>query len=395
MKKLTALLLSVILCAAILASCGESKKTAETSATEAAQVEVDRTGTRVLLRDLSKNDKVMATLLNSVTGETADASIELVESTDDYNLYAAYGDADKFDRIYYTLDDVDSIQLSFNSFVSGWSNSARGVYPFTEGVEDKDVLDYALETFEFEGDEKEVYIYTPDDYDKDAEEPYPVIYMTDGQNLFERGSPSFGSWGVAESVTSMFKTSGKSAVIVGIQNPSVTRDSELTPDIGDVTTQPDTYENGKGREFSDFVANTVKPFVEKNYNVATDRERVAVCGSSSGGIESFFIGMDNPDKFGAIGAFSPAFGLFDDETWVEYLKTKDYSEYAPDIYLYCGNANDLEQSLIVGTKVMPQNLKDAGFEGKVEEHYYDKGMHNEGYWRAVYPDFLKFFLGEK
>lgn len=377
MKKLICVLLTVIICAAVFTACGETPKE----------------GHKVLFRDDYNSEVVTATLIDK-NGNKTKADIEQLSKSDESTLYAVYGDTKKHCKIIFTCDESDTEELAFNDLVSGWCKSMQGVYPFTEGKDDVDVIDYSREIFEFRGEEREVYICTPDGYDKNAKEKYPVIYMTDGQNLFERTATSYGSWGVYESVRSMEKTIGTGAVIVGIDNPSATRDTELTPNIGEVTTDSETYGDGKGGEFSDFVVNTVVPFVEKNYNVATGPENVAVCGSSSGGIESFYIGMEHPEKFGTIGALSPAFVLYDDATWVKYLKSKEFDGNFPKVYLYCGEANDLESQLLPSTKSMPSNLAEISYpKENIYEIYCKKATHNEKCWRYIFPDFLKFFRG--
>ena len=86
-------------------------------------------------------------------------------------------------------------------------------------------------------------------------------------------------------------------------------------------------------EFCDFVVNTVVPGIEKQYNVYTDPVHNAISGSSLGGMESFYIGMEHPEKFGNIGAMSPSFWMYDDQVWEDYLKQKDFSENAPFVYM--------------------------------------------------------------
>lgn len=368
--------MAIVLCVCVFTACGEKP---------------DK-GHKVLFRDKNNSEKVTATLIES-SGKTKAVDLEQVSKNDDSTTYALYGDVKKYSKVYFTCDGDDTDELSFNKYVSGWEKSSHGIYPFTENKKDKDVIDYVVKVFKYDGDEREVYICTPDGYKKKAKEKYPVIYMTDGQNLFERNATTYGSWAVYESVRSMEKNTGKGVVIVGIANPSTTRDKELTPDIGDVTSEPETYENGKGKQFSDFVVNKVVPYVEKNYNVSNEPENIAICGSSSGGIESFYIGLEHPEKFGTIGALSPAFGLYDDNTWVKYLKSKKFDNNYPKVYLYCGGADDLEKYLLSGTKSMPQNLAKINYPKKnIYETYYKKGLHNEKFWRYIFPDFLKFFV---
>lgn len=331
-------------------------------------------------------EKLTVTFFSTENNEKETVTPEKGEKTDDYQEYFCSGDTDKYDRMYITSDDEDSVELAFNDYVSGWNIGSKGACPI--GTEKPD---YEIKTFKYSKTEKDVYIWTPSDYDKKSKEKYSVIYMTDGQNLFEQTATQFGSWGAAESVQAMMENSKNKAIVVGIDDSTSNRDSELTPDIGDIAELADksNYENGTGKYYSDFVMNTVVPYVEKNYNVYTDPEHNAVCGSSSGGIECFYIGIEHPEKFGTIGALSPAFGLYDNTTWLKYLKSKKFKTY-PRVYIYNGGADELEKFLLIGAKSMPENLEKINYpKDKITFKYYEKGMHNEAYWRAVFPEFLK------
>ena len=378
MKSLIALgLIAAVMCAA-LSSCGAA----------------DKNGKTITVRDEMLADEIKVTLKNSENSNSETVTPELKdEEGDEYKDYSLNVDTEKYDRMIITSDGSDSIELVVNEFVNGFDISSYGIKPL--GLSRPD---YEIKSFKYSKTEKDVYIWTPDDYDKNSKEKYSVIYMTDGQNLFEERATQYGSWGVAESVQNMMLNTENRTIVVGIDDSTSNRDSELTPNIGDIANVSDksNFENGTGKYFSDFVVNTVKPYIEKNYKVYTDAAHNAVCGSSSGGIECFYIGMEHSDKFGAIGALSPAFGLYNDSTWVSYLEKKDFSKNRPKIYIYNGGADDLEKFLLTGAKSMPDNLKKIGYpEDKVTLKIYDKGMHNEAYWRAVFPEFLKIMFTNK
>lgn len=331
---------------------------------------------------------ITATFKNTDSGKTLEVEMQKGDASDDkHTSFTCRAETALYDRVILNENGSDGIELSFNDYVTSWDLSTGYAYPGDEKYEPQ----YERKTFDYEDRTKDVLIWTPDDYDASSEEKYSVIYMTDGQNLFDRSAISFGSWGVAESVLSMAQNGGEKCIIVGIENAATWRDQELTPDIGEV--RDESYKDGKGKYFSDFVVDTVMPYINENYNVYTDREHTHISGSSSGGIETFYIAMEHPDKFASVGAFSPAFVLYSDETWDQYLSEKDFSENAPLIYLYCGNssADELEQQLYTGTKSMPDNLAKVNYpEDKVVLKLYDKGVHNEMYWRAVFPDYLKY-----
>lgn len=382
MKKLLAFLTAAALVVAAFASCSTSG---------------EKKGHTIYIRDDFAAEKLKVIFLNSENSSKETVEPEKLDENDDYITYSVTADDKKYDRLIIKSDDDESIQLAFNSCVNGWHISSYGVIPFTYDEKEEDAIDYAVKAFKYEDTEKNIYIWTPKGYKKDSKKKYPVIYMTDGQNLFDKGATSHGCWNVAESIRSMQKNTGKSAIVVGIDDSTSNRDSELTPNIGKVvdvsSVDSGSFENGTGKYYSDFVVNTVMPYIEKNYNVYTDRKHTAVAGSSSGGIESFYIGMEHPDKFGTIGALSPAFGLYDDATWVKYLKSHDYSENKPYVYIYNGNGDNLEKWLKTGAESMPNNLKQVGYKDKdYVIKLYDKGLHNEKYWRAIFPEFLKKFI---
>ena len=123
------------------------------------------------------------------------------------------------------------------------------------------------------------------------------------------------------------------------------RDSELTPaSIGEVISPElldDTF-TPLGEEFDRFVVNTVMPYVEEHHPVKLGKEYTAFCGSSSGGLQSFFAGLEHPDLFSVIGAFSPAFLLYSAESWSSWISSK-LRDDMPYLYIYTGGGDDMEK----------------------------------------------------
>ena len=384
MKKIICLLLTIVFVFSF-AACSSTKNTDS----------ADSANKHTLyIKDDGKHESIEVTFLSTDTGDSETVEAKKLESDDDAAIFSCEGDTAKFDRVIITYSEKGvTPELAFNDYVNGWELGPHEFMPFTyEGVNDAPT--YKWERFDYENNrKKEIDIWVPEDYDENSEEKYSVIYMTDAGNLFDPSATATGSWGVAEAVRGMMKESANKCIIVGIENPPVFRDEELTPNLGKST--QDSYDNGKGIEFCEFVYDVVVPYIEENYNVYTDPAHNAICGSSSGGIECFYIGMEHPEKFGTIGALSPAFGLFDNATWDKYLAEKDFSAGYPFIYIYCGNssADQLEQFLLKGAQDMPSNLKKIGYpEDKIVVKVYDKGLHKEMYWRAVFPEFLKYMF---
>lgn len=371
MKRILSAILCITLIALLFTACGNANESHKLTVT-----------------DKVARENITATFKNSDSAETLEVKMKKQDASDQ-TLASFTGSADpaQYDRVILDADGTESIELAYNDYVSAWDLSSGRPYPGSEVYEPQ----FERVAFDYESRKKDVLIWTPDDYNASSSEKYSVIYMTDGQNLFDRSATSTGSWGVAESALAMAKNGGEKCIIVGVENAPTWRDEELTPDIGEV--RDASYENGKGKYFSDFVVDTVMPYINEQYNVYTDREHTHIAGSSSGGIESFYIAMEHPDKFASVGALSPAFLLYSDETWVKYLSEKDFSKNAPLIYLYCGNgkSDQLEQQLYTGTKSMPDNLAKINYPSdKVILKLCDDGIHNEMYWRAIFPDYLKY-----
>ena len=373
MKRSLSLLLILALCASLcLASCADGGQ-----------------GHTLYVHDTYAHESLTAEFLSTDSGDTLSVTMKKIAEDDSGVIFSCAADTSRYDRVVIDDGDNETVQLAFNDYVSGWELNSLGATPYTYGVENVKP-EYTRAQFPYENRTKDILIWTPSDYDAQGE-PYSVIYMTDGQNLFNPNATSTGSWGAAESADAMASLSENRVIIVGVENADGYRDEELTPNIGE--TYQDGYQDGHGAYFSDFVADTVVPYIEENYNVYTDPAHNAVCGSSSGGIECFYIGMEHPEKFGTVGALSPAFGLFDTEVWDEYLGGKDFSEGYPFVYIYNGAADDLERWLRDGAAAMPVSLKKIGYpEDKVTLKLYDQGVHNERYWRAVFPEFLKYMF---
>lgn len=240
--------------------------------------------------------------------------------------------------------------------------------------------------------DRAVWVYVPEHNNGGK---LPVIYMTDGQNLFERNPSPYGCWNIEKAVENEILQTGNACVIVGIDNGNEWRDNELTPaSIGKVI-MPESMDNftkPEGEVFDDFLMNTVIPFVEKNFPVRTDKRGRAVCGSSSGGLQAFFAGMEHSDIFSFVGAFSPAFLLYSRDSWCKYLMTK-IREDMPYLYIYTGNGDELEEQIFESVEMMYDLLPEIFYPyDKMNEVILFENCHNEKAWAEVFPDFLHTFI---
>lgn len=248
---------------------------------------------------------------------------------------------------------------------------------------------------------KKISIYTPPGYT--TTKKYGVLYMFDGQNLYEaatgcdaekNGAPN--RWQVDVAASSLVSNGGNGLIIVGIDNASSQRDQELTMSLtfGSQTSlggaQYGDFKNGKLDELGNFIKETVMPYISSHYSVDTSREHTGIAGSSSGGLGAYYLGLRDNDLYGYIGAFSPANGIFTSSAWTNFYQNKNFSAGKPKVYVYCGkNDHDLEDMLLPETQKIKSGLTAAGFNASdIIENYVDKATHNEIYWRIAFPEFL-------
>lgn len=225
-------------------------------------------------------------------------------------------------------------------------------------------------------------------------EKLPVIYMTDGQNLFDEEHSSWGCWHTRESVRAERVESGKAAIIVGIHNDNVWRDNELTPkSIGEIVNKADmdNFTAPEGEVFDDFVMNTVKPAVEAQFPVKTGRKNTAFCGSSSGGLQSFFTALCHPEAFCIAGVFSPAFLLYSEDDLRRWICEKLNPEL-PYLYIYTGDGDELEHKIFVSVESTYDILTEVYPPELMTEIILPEQKHHEPAWEPVFRDFLHTFL---
>jgi predicted alpha/beta superfamily hydrolase len=152
----------------------------------------------------------------------------------------------------------------------------------------------------------------PRSYGLEPQRRYPVIYMHDGQNLFDAATSYAGEWGVDETMDQLARDTGFEALVVGIDNGGEKRNTEMAP--------YDHAELGKaeGAAYLDFIVNTVKPVIDAGWRTKPEREHTALIGSSLGGLISHAALLWHGDVFSRYGLFSPSYWaapqLFDETT---------------------------------------------------------------------------------
>ncbi len=149
---------------------------------------------------------------------------------------------------------------------------------------------------------RRIWIYLPTDYNQ-SNKKYGVLYMHDGQNLFDDATSYSGEWGVDEYLDSIFLKGKTQVIVVGIDNGLSKRMSEYNP------WEFQNFGKGEGDLYIDFLVQTLKPFIDKNYRTFTGKKNTYIAGSSMGGLISLVAVLKYPAVFGGAGIFSLHFGL--------------------------------------------------------------------------------------
>lgn len=225
-----------------------------------------------------------------------------------------------------------------------------------------------------EGSTRTIRVYTPSDYETSGQN-YPVIYMQDGQNLFDQATSFAGEWGIDETMEERLASGLETAIVVGIDN-TADRMDEYTPPWEDT---PDA----KGDAYVSFVKGSLKTYIDENYRTLKEAENTIIGGSSMGGLISFYAGIKYPETFGGVLALSPSFQINTTEARNAFLSSLD-KENMPRLYLAAGSEEPLEPYL----DTVAMELHTLGF--PVAERLYvavnEGGSHNEANWRSLFPD---------
>lgn len=219
---------------------------------------------------------------------------------------------------------------------------------------------------------RSIWIYLPSDYESSTEH-YPVLYMHDGQNLFDVLKSYSNEWEVDETMQQLEKEGKLKLIIVGIDN-SKDRNNEYTPFVNN------KYGGGKGAEYADFLVNELKPFIDKNYRTKADRANTGIMGSSLGGLISMYIGTEYSNTFGKLGIFSPSF-WWSDECY-EQVENKGLLE---NTKIYMNAGLDEDKLITESTKKMEKTLKEIGYsEQNLTTRYVKGGTHSEVFWKTEF-----------
>lgn len=240
------------------------------------------------------------------------------------------------------------------------------------------------------GRARRIWACLPADYWTNRHQRYPVVYMQDGQNLFDNPEASFGSWGIDKALNALFMQdaeadmAGIQPILIGIEHGGTHRIDEYAP------WKNEAYGGGQGEIYLDFVCDTLKPFVDTYLRTLPGREHTGIIGSSMGGLMALYAALERPQCFGMAGVFSPSL-WFSKEIF--NLAAGRQPKLPVRILLMAGQQESA--TMVSDLLDLYENLLEAGHAD--ENLHYDlhsDGVHAEWFWAREFEHALRWLFGE-
>ncbi|MDZ4683277.1 MAG: alpha/beta hydrolase-fold protein [Saprospiraceae bacterium] len=224
----------------------------------------------------------------------------------------------------------------------------------------------------------------PHDYSR-TDRRYPVLYLQDGQNLFDDHAP-FGSWSVDKKLAELAEKGFGDVIVIAIDHAAEARIAEFTPSY------PTRLGTGEGKKYARFMKETLKPYVDTHFRTLPDRQNTGIGGSSMGGLISFYAGLMFPEVYSKLMIFSPSLWVAPN---IHHQSNDLRKAYDTKIYLYGGGAESagMAPSLIR----IKETLERQGQGSKMDILLAidPRGKHNEARWGKEFPRAIKWLFYKK
>jgi predicted alpha/beta superfamily hydrolase len=203
--------------------------------------------------------------------------------------------------------------------------------------------------------------------------------MHDGQNVFDEATSAYGEWGVDEALDSLGSLH-REAIVVAVDNGGEKRMNEYAP------FDMEKYGKGEGGLYVEFLAKTLKPYIDRHFRTKRGEKYTYVAGSSMGGLISFYAILKYPKVFGGAGVFSPAFWINPELKNIDHKKAK---KVKGKIFFYAGQqeSDEMVPDMLNVFEQMRRYSK-----ARLKTVIRGAGRHNESTWRAEFPGFYKWMI---
>jgi len=219
----------------------------------------------------------------------------------------------------------------------------------------------------------QLWIYTPHRY-AESQKKYPVMYLFDGQNLFENGHGYGGEWHIDETLDSI----KAKVIVVGIAHGGNQRIAELTP-----WPHP-KYGGGQGKIFLNSIVEVIKPFIDRHFRTKSEAKNTAIGGSSLGGLMAYYAAIAYPEVFGKAAVLSPAFWI-NRQDLTAFMDGQSHNECR--VFFGCGD-NEGDPDMLTDLRRFEKALHQLRCSclHADKEVIYPGGQHNEALWSKAFRD---------
>ena len=237
---------------------------------------------------------------------------------------------------------------------------------------------------------RDVIVYLPPEYNLHGQDiRYPVLYLHDGQNLFDSATAFAGNeWGLDELAEELIQAKRiQPLIIVGIYNAGNVRISEYTH------VRNRKGAGGKARAYGKMIVDDLKPFIDSEYRTVTDPPNTGLGGSSLGGLVTLYLGMRNPEVFGKLVVMSPSVWWANRALIREVRRSSRKAEQK--IWLDTGTCEgDDPETCVKNVRDLRDALADRGWiEGRDLRFVEDEGAgHDEKAWGHRMRDALLYLF---
>ena len=217
-----------------------------------------------------------------------------------------------------------------------------------------------------------IYIYLPPDYYKTTKK-YPVLYLQDGQNLFNEATAFGKEWKVDKTLNQLHKRKDYGAIVIGIANGGTHRINEYA------AWHNNRLGGGEAEQYLQFIVETLKPYVDAHFRTLPQPAYTALVGSSMGGLFALYGVLKRGDIFGKVGALSPS--LWFNSQIYDFAKTA----IQPHTNVYIVGSKTESRFMHANLQGMYWSLRNGGLpDQQLHIAVRNRGRHNERFWGAEF-----------
>ncbi len=224
-------------------------------------------------------------------------------------------------------------------------------------------------------DARDITVFLPPGYERARDVRYPVLYMHDGQNLFdpELAFKKGEHWRVGETASELIDAGRiDPLIIVGLANTGPRRVHEYTP------THDRRRGGGEADNYGRLIIEELKPLIDTTYRTLPDSIHTGMAGSSLGGLVTLYLGLKRPDVFGRLGVMSPS-------VWWDrrvILRNVRESRPKPRLRIWVDMGTREGRQHLENARLLKVGLLKAGWVDHDDLHYEEApgGTHSESAW---------------